>query len=224
MHEAGGCLGGRVCGDEGYCVEAAGCGGDSDCIGERRCLLSECRTVRCESHEECPGNEKCVNWAAKPTSGACDCPVGASCNDGHCELPGPCGDAINCPQGECLDSGLCSEARRMQIVPARPDAWMGFARRLLNALRMPDTGAGYVCLEASAQESLTVEMTGLKAMTFRRQRFRSACSRCKDSDCAMESMIGSLCDRRPGRDHPPIWKHSPTPSPDVFHIDDQRHP
>ena len=90
-------------------------------------------------------------------------------------------DTANCPGRAAMPSTAhkanawtqdsVASARRMQIVPARPDAWMGFARRPLNALRMPDAfRAGYVCLEASAQESLTVEMTGL-GNDIRRQRF-----------------------------------------------------
>ncbi|MCA9537444.1 MAG: trypsin-like peptidase domain-containing protein [Myxococcales bacterium] len=100
------CFGGRVCVD-GRCGERDECQVDGNCLGDRECRLGRCRTVRCETHADCPAGERCLDWqcvAALP--GVCDCFAGWACRDELCVAPGPCAADRDCPAG-CAADGRC---------------------------------------------------------------------------------------------------------------------
>ena len=94
------CPGDWVCGDGGQCEPPAGCTGDRQCAP----LLCDEVSGRCEScitHDDCPGNQLCVQdeelerrVCEEPPfcAGDEDCLGARECTDGRCTPPQECAD------------------------------------------------------------------------------------------------------------------------------------
>lgn len=90
----GDCPDGEICNKElGECAE--GCSDDGECPQDQICEQSRCEAA-CTSDEECTGEAICCQ------EGDEDCT-----QPGHCQVPGACGDALDCDPGQHCENGQC---------------------------------------------------------------------------------------------------------------------